>query len=102
MNYNLLELKQQVRAELTQNILPFWSEKMKDDEQGGFYGQINGDGQLIPEADKGGILNARILWSFSSAYLLEKNSLYLEMANRAKVYIFYLLKYNVIRLECIN
>jgi mannobiose 2-epimerase len=87
MKNNFLELKQQVKSELTQNILPFWMEKMKDNEQGGFYGQIKGDGQLIPEADKGGILNARILWSFSSAYLQEKNPLYLEMANWAKAYI---------------
>jgi len=87
MKYNLLELKRQVKEELTQNILPFWSEKMIDHENGGFYGQIKGDGQLVPEADKGGILNARILWSFSSAYLQEKNPLYLEMANRAKTYI---------------
>lgn len=87
MKDNLLELKQQVNEELIQNILPFWMGKMKDEEQGGFYGQFKGDGQLIPEADKGGILNARILWSFSSAYLQEKNPLYLEMANRAKTYI---------------
>lgn len=83
----LIELKQQLKEELTQNILPFWMEEMKDDEQGGFYGQIDGHDQLIPEADKGGILNARILWSFSSAYLQERNPLYLEMANRAKSYI---------------
>lgn len=83
----LIELKQQVKEELTHNILPFWIEKMKDDEHGGFYGQIKGDGQLIPEANKGGILNARILWSFSSAYIQEKNPLYLEAANRAKAYI---------------
>ena len=87
MKYKLLELKQQVKEELTQNIMPFWMETMKDDEQGGFYGQIKGDGQLVPAADKGGILNARILWSFSAAYLQEKNPLYLEMANRAKGYI---------------
>jgi len=87
MNNNLLELRRQVKEELTNNILPFWAGKMRDEKQDGFYGQIKGDGQLIPAADKGGILNARILWSFSSAYLQEKNSLYLEMANRAKNYI---------------
>ena len=87
MKYNLSELKRQVRDELMHNILPFWMEKMKDDEQGGFYGQIKGDGQLVPQSDKGGILNARILWTFSSAYLQEKNPLLLEMANRAKKYI---------------
>lgn len=81
------KLKTEVRDELIHNILPFWSEKMTDQENGGFYGQIKGNGQLVPEADKGGILNARILWSFSSAYIQEKNPLYLEMANRAKTYV---------------
>lgn len=87
MNHNLLELSQQVKEELTHNILPFWSGKMVDPENGGFYGQINGNEQIIPGAEKGGILNARILWSFSSAYLQIKNPVYLEMANRAKTYI---------------
>ena len=75
MKNNLIALKQELKEELTQNILPFWSKKMIDEKHGGFYGQIKGDGQLVPEADKGGILNARILWSFSSAYLQEKNPL---------------------------
>ena len=87
MKYNHLELRQQLRDELTQNILPFWMEKMRDDEQGGFYGRIKGDGQLVRESDKGGILNARILWTFSSAYLHLKDPIYLEMANRAKEFI---------------
>lgn len=86
MKDNLIELKQQVKEELVQNILPFWSTKMID-RNGGFYGQIKGDGQFVSDANKGGILNARILWTFSSAYLQEKNPLYLEMANRAKTYI---------------
>jgi mannobiose 2-epimerase len=87
MNNNLEEFKNQLRNELIQNILPFWSGPMVDSFQGGFYGQIDGDNRLIAEADKGGILNARILWTFSSAYLQEKNPVYLEMANRAKDYI---------------
>lgn len=81
------QLKSEVREELLQNILPFWSEKMTDQKNGGFYGRIDGNDQLIPNADKGGILNARILWSFSAAYLQEKNPLYLELANRAKDFI---------------
>lgn len=87
MKSNLLKIKQEVEEELIQNILPFWMEKMKDDVHGGFYGQIDGDGQLVAGANKGGILNARILWSFSSAYIQIKNPLYLESANRAKSYI---------------
>lgn len=83
----LEQLKYEVKEELIFNILPFWLTKMIDTENGGFYGQVNGHNQLIPKADKGGILNARILWTFSSAYLQEKNPLYLVMANRAKSYI---------------
>lgn len=86
MNSSFSELRQQVKAELTQNILPFWFTKMVD-PRGGFYGRIDGNNTLMPEADKGGILNARILWTFSSAWLQEKNPVYLEMANRAQNYI---------------
>jgi mannobiose 2-epimerase len=87
MNAQMIKLKTEVQDVLISNILPFWSQKMIDADNGGFYGRIDGHNQLIPKADKGGILNARILWTFSSAYLQEKNPQYLEMANRAKEYI---------------
>ena len=87
MATSLIQLKAEVHNELIQNILPFWYGRMIDEENGGFYGRINGNGRIISDAGKGGILNARILWTFSSAYLQEKNPLYLEMANRAKEYI---------------
>ena len=80
---------------LEKNILPFWMEKMVDREHGGFYGRIDGHGQLHPEAEKGAILNARILWTFSAAYRVmrevsgesEEVREYLKMATRAKDYI---------------
>lgn len=87
MKFSLSEFKNQLWNELVQNILPFWANRMADAAQGGFYGQMNGNNQVIPETEKGGILNARILWAFSSAWIQEKNPLYLEMANRAKTYI---------------
>ena len=72
---------------LENNILPFWLEKMQDNENGGFYGRIDGSGVLHPDAEKGAILNARILWTFSAAYrVLEKKEL-LEAATRAKNYL---------------
>ena len=72
---------------LENNILPFWLEKMQDNENGGFYGRIDGSGVLHPDAEKGAILNARILWTFSAAYrVLEKGEL-LEAATRAKDYL---------------
>ena len=72
---------------LENNILPFWLEKMQDNENGGFYGRIDGSGVLHPDAEKGAILNARILWTFSAAYrVLEKEEL-LKAAARAKDYL---------------
>ncbi len=80
---------------LENNILRFWLDKMQDTDNGGFYGRMDGRMQLHPEAEKGAILNARILWSFSSAYRVlsevrgEKSEVreYLEAATRAKDYI---------------
>ena len=88
MKYELLQLKQELKEELTHNILPFWMDKMTDDEHGGYYGQMNGRNQVVTDAPKGGNLNARILWTFSSASLYFKDSLYIEYAKRAKEYIF--------------
>ena len=65
MKYELLELKQELKEELTHNILPFWMDKMVDEKNGGFFGQITGKDVLVSDAPKGGILNARILWTFS-------------------------------------
>lgn len=79
--------QQEVYDELTGNILPFWMNKTIDTDHGGFYGQINGQGEVIESADKGGILNARILWTFSSAYHRLGNSEYLKTAKYSRDYI---------------
>lgn len=75
------------KNELITNILPFWMNRMQDDSFGGFYGQIDGEGQLHPKANKGAILNARILWTFSAAYRLLRDARYLAIAQRAFDYI---------------
>ncbi|MFV0417435.1 MAG: AGE family epimerase/isomerase [Dysgonomonas sp.] len=72
---------------LTDNILSFWIDKMQDDTNGGFYGCIDGNDTLHPQANKGAILNARILWTFSAAYRILKKTEYLAMAQRAFDYI---------------
>ena len=88
MDKNKLVLfKKEMQDVLTGNILPFWIDKMVDHENGGFYGRIDGHGNLHADAEKGGILNARILWTFSAAYRVLSKSEYLEMATRAKDYI---------------
>ena len=80
-------MKQEMQDVVENNILRFWLDKMVDDEHGGFYGRIDASEVLHPEAEKGAILNARILWSFSAAYRVLGNPEYLEAATRAKDYI---------------
>ena len=85
--HSSLKLIPEVEDELKQNILPFWINKMTDDTNGGFYGRIDGHDNLVPQAEKGAILNARILWTFSAAYRIFHNDEYLRIAQRAKRYL---------------
>ena len=68
-------------------ILPFWRKYTIDNEQGGFYGQINNDMSIVKEAEKGQVLNARILWTFSAVYRQYKNAADLKLAQRAYEYV---------------
>ena len=79
-------LRAEVRTELENDILPFWLDRMQD-PAGGFYGQMDGSGRLVPDAPRGGILCARILWTFSSAYRVLGRSEYLDAARNAFVQI---------------
>lgn len=60
-------LIEKCRYELENHILPFWNE-LEDKERGGFYGYVGFDLTLDKDADKGVILNSRILWFYSSCY----------------------------------
>ena len=85
-SHQIETLKAEVKDVLENNILRFWLQ-MRDAEHGGFYGQMTGDGRLMKQADKGAILNARILWSFSAAYRVLKKEEYLQMATHAKRFL---------------
>ena len=87
MNTKITHLKAEVTEVLTTNILPYWINKMVDTTYGGFYGRIDGTEVCRPHAEKGAILHARMLWTFSAAYRLLKKEEYLDMATRAKRYI---------------
>ncbi len=62
-----ISLRKEMAEDLTQNILPYWMNKMVDEQHGGFYGRRDGHDVLDAKADKGIILNTRILWTFSNA-----------------------------------
>ena len=63
------ELAREFYGHMTKDLIPFWA-GLRDNENGGFYGEVDFDHKLNKKADKGCILNSRILWFFSSAKLL--------------------------------
>lgn len=97
--------KNDFKEHLTSNIIPFWK-SMRDDEFGGYYGFKSYDLALDKKAFKGCILNSRILWFFSNAYMALKDESLLKEAEHAydfmKKYcldnenggIFWAIKYN--------
>lgn len=81
---------QQLKSELTTEldaILGYWSKFTMDTKNEGFIGQIDYNNQINSQAEKGSVLNARILWTFSSAYQLTKNEEHKSIAKRAFDYI---------------
>jgi len=74
-------------TQLFENILPFWKKYTIDNKYGGFFGQINNDLSVEEKAEKGLVLNARILWTFSAVYSKYHKQEDLELAKRAYQYI---------------
>ncbi|SFK60530.1 mannobiose 2-epimerase [Lachnospiraceae bacterium KH1T2] len=72
---------EEVRNHLTEKIIPFW--KKLHDDMGGFYGYVDFDLNVNKEAEKGCILNSRILWFFASAYKVLKDESLLREAKHA-------------------
>lgn len=75
-------LVNECKKELTGRILPFWN-KLRDDDNGGFYGFMNNSLEVDKKADKGVILNSRILWFYSSCYRTLKEDYMLDNARHA-------------------
>ncbi len=77
----------QLEKELQDNILGFWMKHTVDTEHGGFIGEIDNKLNIIAGAEKSLVLNARILWTFASAYRVYQLPEYLTIAERAYAYL---------------
>ncbi|MEK4330167.1 AGE family epimerase/isomerase [Paenibacillus sp. FSL R7-0312] len=79
--------RNEMEAELKDNILSFWMKHTLDEQHGGFVGEIDNQMNTNPEAGKSLVLNARILWTFASAYRMYGDAEYLTMTERAYAYL---------------
>ncbi|MFD1602705.1 AGE family epimerase/isomerase [Flavobacterium artemisiae] len=82
MSLKLSLLKSELTAELDA-ILKYWSQHTVDQQNGGFVGQIDFEDHIIANSEKGSVLNARILWTFSASYKTTKNENHKKLAKRA-------------------
>jgi len=82
----LAVLRNELSIELS-NILNYWMTNTPDEQFGGFVGRIDEENDVIENAPKGSVLNARLLWSFAAAYNLDNKPDYLKYADSAYQYI---------------
>ncbi|WP_129724233.1 AGE family epimerase/isomerase [Xylanivirga thermophila] len=74
-------LRNEMEVELLNHIMPFWS-RLRD-PRGGFYGYVDFDLHIDKNANKGVILNSRILWFYSNIYLITGQKEALKLADHA-------------------
>src|ERR1700712_2007238 len=85
MPERLQNFKNEMEAEL-KNILAYWMQYDTDEQFGGFIGRVDQFNNADMYANKGSVLNSRILWAFSAAYHRTRNPAYLKYAERAYHY----------------
>ena len=79
-------MTEEVKTHLVNDLIPFWK-KLRDDVYGGYYGWLSYDLVLDQKAVKGCILNSRILWFFSNAYMLLGDESLLEEAKHGYAFM---------------
>ncbi|MDD7391155.1 MAG: AGE family epimerase/isomerase [Lachnospiraceae bacterium] len=73
---------EEIKKHLEESLIPFWK-NLKDEEYGGYYGYLDYQLKLDKKAVKGCILNSRILWFFSNAFMVLKDESLLKEADHA-------------------
>lgn len=79
-------LPDEVAQMLTGTLIPFW-EKLRDDRFGGYCGFVDFDLNADRKAEKGCVLNSRILWFFASAARFLKRDDLLPYAMHAYTFL---------------
>lgn len=85
MTSELRRYEQEVEIELLR-LLDFWRTQTIDVHHGGFIGRMDAQGRIERAADKGAVLNARLLWSFARAHRHTGEPFARTLAERAHAY----------------
>lgn len=87
MLYELKSIKQELLDEVIA-LNSYWKNNSIDVKYGGFIGRRDFENKVVENADKGIILNTRILWSFSALYQYLKDPELLPLMNRSFEYLY--------------
>jgi mannobiose 2-epimerase len=80
-------IRQEIVSNFLSSTLPFWIRYSRDPIHGGYFGTVHSNGVPEISADKGLILNGRLLWGISAASRLLRTPELRIMADRAQSYI---------------
>jgi cellobiose epimerase len=86
LSYRSQQLKTECHTHLIE-IADWWVNNTQDYELGGFYGEVSINNLPVKNANKGIILNSRILWFFSEVAQELDNPAYRTAADRAYTYL---------------
>lgn len=78
----IMQFVNEIKTHLEQKLIPFWA-GLKDEAYGGYYGYMDYDRNIHKTYEKSCILNSRILWFFSNAYMLLGTPVLKECAGHA-------------------
>lgn len=81
-----MNMANEMREHLVNKLLPFWK-NLKDEEYGGYYGWVDAELNMDKQAVKGCILNSRILWFFSNAWMVLQDQQLKEYADHAYTFM---------------
>jgi mannobiose 2-epimerase len=79
---------QRIEADLRENLLPFWIDRVVDRPGHTFHGSLTNDLALDRTVERGALLTTRILWTYAAAYRQYRDPAYLAMADHAHADLF--------------
>jgi mannose/cellobiose epimerase-like protein (N-acyl-D-glucosamine 2-epimerase family) len=75
------------RKFLLETLLPFWAGRALDEQDGGFFTELTLAGEPLRTAPKSCLVQARLLYVFSHAYVLSKETWALTAATHVKTFM---------------
>lgn len=78
--------KKELTDKLNNELIPFWN-NLADFQHGGFYGTVNNSGEIFKKANKGSMLQVRILWFYARLFQYKSDEVVKKYALHAYEFV---------------